>query len=44
MSDAVREWYDAKADYEWKRLFQDAYHRLEFIVHMHFLEKPSASL
>jgi ubiquinone/menaquinone biosynthesis C-methylase UbiE len=39
MSDAVREWYDAKANYEWKRLFQDAYHRLEFIVHMHFLDK-----
>jgi ubiquinone/menaquinone biosynthesis C-methylase UbiE len=39
MSDVVREWYEAKADYEWKRLFQDAYHRLEFIVQMHFLEK-----
>jgi 2-polyprenyl-3-methyl-5-hydroxy-6-metoxy-1,4-benzoquinol methylase len=39
MSDAVREWYDTKADYEWERLFQDAYHKLEFIVHMHFLEK-----
>jgi ubiquinone/menaquinone biosynthesis C-methylase UbiE len=39
MSDAVREWYDSKANYEWKRLFQDAYHRLEFIVHMHFLDK-----
>jgi len=35
----VKEYYDAKAEHEWNRLFQDAYHRLEYIVHMHFLEK-----
>jgi ubiquinone/menaquinone biosynthesis C-methylase UbiE len=27
------------AEKEWKRLTQDAYHRLEFIVTMHFLDK-----
>jgi len=35
----VRRYYDEHAEREWKRLFQDAYHRLEFIVTMHFLEK-----
>jgi ubiquinone/menaquinone biosynthesis C-methylase UbiE len=35
----VKEWYRKTADYEWKRLKQDAYHKLEFIVTMHFLEK-----
>jgi len=39
MSRVVKEYYDAKAEHEWNRLFQDAYHRLEYIVHMHFLEK-----
>jgi 2-polyprenyl-3-methyl-5-hydroxy-6-metoxy-1,4-benzoquinol methylase len=39
MSDVVRKWYDAKAECEWGRLFQDAYHKLEYIVHMHFLER-----
>lgn len=39
MSRVVEEYYDAKAEYEWNRLFQDAYHRLEYIVHMHFLDK-----
>lgn len=39
MSRVVKEYYDAKAEYEWNRLVQDAYHRLELIVHMHFLEK-----
>ena len=39
MSRVVKEYYDAKADVEWNRLVQDAYHRLEYIVHMHFLDK-----
>jgi len=39
MSRVVKEYYDAKAEYEWNRLVQDAYHRLEYIVHMHFLDK-----
>ena len=35
----VRKYYDDIAEREWKRLTHDAYHRLEFIVTMHFLEK-----
>lgn len=35
----VKEWYRKTAEYEWKRLKLDAYHQLEFIVTMHFLEK-----
>jgi len=35
----VRKFYDDIAEREWKRLTHDAYHRLEFIVTMHFLEK-----
>lgn len=35
----VKEWFAKTADYEWKRLKQDAYHQLEFIVTNHFLEK-----
>jgi len=35
----VRDYYDKNAAKEWSRLFQDGYHRLEFIVTMHFLEK-----
>jgi ubiquinone/menaquinone biosynthesis C-methylase UbiE len=35
----IREFYDNIAEREWKRLTSDAYHRLEFIVTMHFLEK-----
>jgi len=35
----VKEFYDTHAEREWKRLFRDAYHRLEFIVTAHFLEK-----
>ncbi len=38
MSD-VRKFYDDIAEREWKRLVSDAYHRLEFIVTMHFLGK-----
>jgi len=39
MSRVVKEYYDARAEYEWNRLFQDGYHQLEYIVHMHFMEK-----
>jgi 2-polyprenyl-3-methyl-5-hydroxy-6-metoxy-1,4-benzoquinol methylase len=39
MSEAVREFYDKHAQEEWRRLFQDAYHKLEFLVTMHFLDK-----
>jgi len=39
MSLTVRDYYDERAEQEWSRLFQDAYHRLEYIVHMHFLVK-----
>jgi 2-polyprenyl-3-methyl-5-hydroxy-6-metoxy-1,4-benzoquinol methylase len=35
----VRRFYDEHAEYEWSRLFQDAYHRLEWIVTWHFLDK-----
>jgi ubiquinone/menaquinone biosynthesis C-methylase UbiE len=35
----VRRFYDDIAEREWKRLTSDAYHRLEYIVTMHFLEK-----
>jgi len=35
----VKEWFAKNAEYEWRRLMQDAYHQLEFIVTMHFLEK-----
>jgi len=46
MSRIVREWYDARAEYEWIRLFQDGYHQLEYFIAMHFLEKylPSKGL
>jgi ubiquinone/menaquinone biosynthesis C-methylase UbiE len=42
----VRKYYDDLAEREWKRLTRDAYHRLEYIVTMHFLEKylPSSGL
>jgi len=39
MSGVVKEYYDAKAELEWNRLVQDAYHQLEYVVHMHFLDK-----
>ena len=39
MSRVVKDYYDAKAEYEWNRLVQDAYHQLEYIVHTHFLDK-----
>jgi len=42
----IKEFYDTHAEREWRRLFHDAYHRLEFIVTMHFLDKylPKAGL
>ncbi|RLG63977.1 class I SAM-dependent methyltransferase, partial [archaeon] len=42
----VKRFYDEHAEYEWKRLFQDAYHQLEWIVTWHFLNKylPSKGL
>lgn len=39
MNETVKSWYDARAEYEWIRLFQDGYHLLEYLVTMHFLEK-----
>ncbi len=46
MNETVRRWYDAHAEYEWIRLFQDGYHQLEYLITMHFLEKylPSKGL
>lgn len=35
----VKDWYAKTADYEWKRLMQDPYHQIEFIVTSHFLNK-----
>jgi SAM-dependent methyltransferase len=42
----VKDWFTKTAEYEWKRLKQDAYHQIEFLVTMHFLEKylPSEGL
>ena len=37
--DEVRRYYDLMAEEEWRRLFKDAYHQLEFIVTMHYLGK-----
>jgi S-adenosylmethionine-dependent methyltransferase len=39
LSEVVREYYDKNAEREWRRLVQDAYHQLEFIVTMHFLDE-----
>ena len=35
----VRKYYDEHAESEWKRLFRDGYHRLEFLVTTHYLER-----
>jgi SAM-dependent methyltransferase len=35
----VREWFARTAGHEWRRLTQDSYHRIEFFVTMHFLNK-----
>jgi ubiquinone/menaquinone biosynthesis C-methylase UbiE len=39
LSRVVEDYYDKNAAKEWGRLVQDGYHRLEFIVTMHFLKK-----
>ena len=39
MNRVVKDYYDKNATREWGRLVQDGYHKLEFIVTMHFLEK-----
>ncbi len=39
MSETVRRWYNAHAEYEWRRLFQDGYHQLEYLITTHFLER-----
>lgn len=39
MNKTVREYYDRNAEKEWKRLVQDPYSQLEFIVTTHFLDK-----
>lgn len=46
VEDMVRRYYTNTAEYEWKRLSQDPYHMLEFIVTMHYLGKylPSEGL
>ena len=35
----VQEWFTKTAKYEWRRLRQDPYHQIEFMVTIHFLEK-----
>jgi len=35
----VKDWYAHNATTEWRRLKQDPYHQIEFIITMHFLEK-----
>lgn len=39
MSEVVRSYYNANAEREWERLDSDAYHKLEFIITMYFLDK-----
>jgi 2-polyprenyl-3-methyl-5-hydroxy-6-metoxy-1,4-benzoquinol methylase len=39
LSEVVREYYDKNAEREWERLVRDPYHKLEFIITMHFLDK-----
>jgi hypothetical protein len=35
----VKDWYASNARHEWRRLQQDPYHQIEFMVTMRFLEK-----
>jgi ubiquinone/menaquinone biosynthesis C-methylase UbiE len=35
----VKDWYAKRYSYEWRRLAQDPYHQIEFVVTLHFLEK-----
>jgi ubiquinone/menaquinone biosynthesis C-methylase UbiE len=39
ISRMVKEWFTKTTRYEWRRLTQDPYHRIEFFVTMHFLNK-----
>ncbi len=39
MKEVVKAWYTKTASYEWRRLKQDAYHQIEFLTTMHFIEK-----
>lgn len=39
IGEIVKEWFTKAARGEWRRLQRDPYHKIEFIVTMHFLEK-----
>jgi ubiquinone/menaquinone biosynthesis C-methylase UbiE len=39
IGEMVKEWFTKTARGEWRRLQKDAYHQIEFIVSVHFLEK-----
>jgi len=39
IEEMVKQWFTKTARYEWKRLQQDPYHQIEFIVSTYFLEK-----
>ncbi len=39
ISRMVKEWFAKNARHEWRRLKQDPYHEIEFMVTMHFLSK-----
>lgn len=39
IDDMIRDWFSKTARREWRRLVQDPYHQIEFIVTNHFLEK-----
>jgi len=39
IGEMVKEWFTKTAHGEWRRLQRDPYHKIEFIVTMHFLEK-----
>lgn len=39
VEEIVKEWFAKTARGEWRRLRQDPYHQIEFIITMHFLEK-----
>lgn len=39
ISHIVKEWFTKTASHEWRRLKQDPYHQIEFLVTMHFLGK-----
>jgi len=39
VEEIVKKWFTKTARYEWRRLRQDPYHQVEFIITMHFLEK-----